>query len=132
MEKPTILLVEDDDAVRLLVRRILGRGDFELLEAENGFEALRRAEEHGREVDLLLSDVAMPGMSGAELAQRLRQQHPSLAVLFMSGYFDQETVRTPIREGREWFIEKPFTPDELADRVAAVLAARGTSPEDGS
>lgn len=124
-ETPTVLLVDDDDAVRLLVRRILDRGGFELLEAANGFEALRLAEAHPGGVDLLLSDVAMPGMGGTELAQRLRERQPSVGVLFMSGYFDQETVRTPIEEGREWFIEKPFTPDELASRVAAVLATRG-------
>ena len=127
MDTATVLLVEDDDAVRLLVRRILGREGIDLLEAENGFDALRIVEERQGGVDLLLSDVAMPGMSGAELAQRLRERHPSLAVLFMSGYFDQETVRTPIEEGHEWFIEKPFTPDELASRVAAVLAARARS-----
>lgn len=121
----TVLLVEDDDAVRLLVRRILRKESLELLEAENGFEALKVAEMHAEGIDLLLSDVAMPGMSGAELAQRLRERYPDLAVLFMSGYFDQETVRAPIAERHEPFIEKPFTPDELARRVSEILDGHG-------
>lgn len=129
MSEPTLLLVEDDDAIRLLVRRILGRRGFAVLEAENGFEALKVAEEADRPLDLLISDMAMPGMSGSELADALRSRFPGLKVLFMSGYFDEASVLSPVEERRARFIEKPFTPAELTAAVDNVL--EGTPGEDG-
>lgn len=122
MAQPTILLVEDDDAVRLLARRILSRQGYTLLEAGNGFEALKIAERHDGDIDLLLSDVVMPGMSGAELAARLRSQRPALRVLYVSGYL----ADAPIREGvltddDTEYLEKPFTPTTLLERVRAAL-----------
>lgn len=122
MTQPTILLVEDDDAVRLLARRILSREGFGLLEAENGFEALKIAERHEGDINLLLTDVVMPGMSGAELAARLRNQHPGLRVLYVSGYVADAPIRDGIlRDQETQYLEKPFTPTTLVQGVRAAL-----------
>ena len=86
----TILLVEDEAIVRELTVQILESDGYQVLEAMNGTEALRIAGEHGAPIDLLLTDVMMPGMNGKELANKLRLHHPDMRVLFMSGYDDQQ------------------------------------------
>jgi CheY-like chemotaxis protein len=101
----TLLLVEDEDAVRNLARRILTRHGYEVLEARNGLEALAMCAGHTGEIHLVITDVVMPGMGGGELARRLETARPGVPVLLMSGYTDDEIVRHGIAVSREWFLE---------------------------
>ncbi len=115
-----ILLVEDEQAVRLVVKRALVRFGFEVVDAENGSNALEIASQNHR-IDLLLTDVVMPGMSGAELANHLKETRPSLRVLYMSGYTGDALTDRGVHEEGAGFIQKPFTSEELALRVRALL-----------
>jgi two-component system cell cycle sensor histidine kinase/response regulator CckA len=123
----TILLVEDDDAVREIAVGILERNGYRVLAACDGVEALRKLNESGEEVDLLLTDVVMPRLNGSLLAERLVTERPPLKVLFMSGYADEaiESDGT-IRLGTD-FIQKPFTAAILAAKVREVLDSRPTT-----
>lgn len=121
MEKKYLLVAEDDAATRLLARRILGGEPYELLEAENGFEALQVAERHEGPIHLLLADMVMPGMSGTELAARLRARRPDLRVLYITGYTADRDVHEELRLAEHEVLAKPFTPDELRRRVAEAL-----------
>jgi two-component system cell cycle sensor histidine kinase/response regulator CckA len=120
----TILLVEDEDQVRAVVLRILARAGYVVLDAKSGADALALAGDHQGRIDLLLTDVVMPKMSGPELAARLQAQRPETAVLCMSGYTDDAVLRHGILEGEMAFIHKPLTPNALLDKVRDVLAAR--------
>ncbi len=126
----TILVVEDNDAILSLTRRILEGAGFTLLSAASGAEALRTAEVHRRPIDLLLSDVIMPEQSGPALSIELQAMHPEMRVLYMSGYTDDAIVRHGIIESTTAFIQKPFSPDALLTKVRAVLAepSPGQSP----
>src|SRR5581483_9005693 len=116
----TVLLVEDEDAVRALAREVLRRHGYVVLEARHGVEALRLAERHPDDIHLLVSDVVMPHMSGSELARRLAADRPKLKVLFMSGYTDRSPLhREPTVDAP--LVQKPFTPETLARRVRSVL-----------
>jgi PAS domain S-box-containing protein len=117
----TVLLVEDDDTVRALTRRILRRQGYHVLEARNGIEALRIAEPGNQVIDLVLSDVVMPELGGRQLVERLRRIRPELPVLLMSGYTDDAIVRHGIIGAGEMFLEKPFTTDALAHKVRLAL-----------
>jgi CheY-like chemotaxis protein len=117
----TILVVEDAPFVRALTVRILRASGYTVLEAESGAAADRVVDEFDRPIDLLLSDVVMPGESGAQLAARFRQTRPDLAVLFMSGYSgDVQLERGVAREGVP-VLDKPFLPDKLLDSVRKAL-----------
>jgi two-component system cell cycle sensor histidine kinase/response regulator CckA len=116
----TILLVEDSDAVRMVARRILTASGYRVLSAEGGNEALAIAQTEGGAIDLLLTDVVMPGLNGREVAERLRERTPSLRVLFMSGYTEDEVVRRGVASGGS-LLQKPFTMDGLTAAVRAVL-----------
>lgn len=117
----TILLVEDDEAVRALARTVLeGRG-YRVLVAGDGEAALAVAGSHEGALDLLLSDVVMPRLGGRELANRLREARPGLRTLFMSGYTDDAILRHGVAAGRDPFLAKPFTPEELTRAVRDVL-----------
>ena len=120
----TILLVEDDEAVRGVSRRILVQHGYTVLEASNGIDALRICEEAARRIDLIVSDMVMPGMNGPELARQIRVRHPGTALLFMSGYTRDAALRQSFLEPGTAFIEKPFTPLALARRVREVLDSR--------
>jgi two-component system cell cycle sensor histidine kinase/response regulator CckA len=117
----TILLVDDDEAVRLVARAILRKSGYRVIEASNAGEALLHAEGHPGPIHLLVTDVVMPQMSGPTLAQRLAASQPAMKVLCMSGYTDDSIVRHGIIEGRIAFLQKPVTPQGLARKVRAVL-----------
>ena len=116
-----ILLVEDEELVRKLARRILATQGYQVLEATNGEAALRMCERNQEPIDLLLSDVIMPEMNGPELAERLHRLRPELRVLFMSGYTDDAIVHHGVLEKGVNFIQKPFAPDVLAKKVRQIL-----------
>jgi signal transduction histidine kinase len=118
----TVLLVENEPLVRGLASRILREQGYKVLEAANGFEAMRVAQMHAEEqIHLLLTDVLMPGMNGRELAESLGPRLPKMKVLYMSGYTDQAIVHHGILEKGMNYIEKPFRVDALARKVREVL-----------
>ena len=122
----TILLVEDAEWVRTLARQILEGAGYRVLEASGPEEAIRliNTSHNGTKIDLLLTDVVMPGMSGNEMSKRLLERRPELPVLFMSGYTDEAIVQHGVLEAGINFIQKPFTPDALALKVREVLDAQ--------
>jgi len=122
----TILLVEDDPQVRVIVARMLEASGYRVIPAADGAEALQQAGSAGR-IDLLLSDVVMPGLGGRELAERLRQVQPEAAVLHMSGYTDDAVIRRGVLEHDAAFIEKPFSAEDLCRRVRELLDGRTAS-----
>jgi signal transduction histidine kinase/integral membrane sensor domain MASE1/ActR/RegA family two-component response regulator len=117
----TILLVEDEDAVRHLARQVLEMQGYTVLEARNGLEALAVAEHQAGHIHLLLTDVVMPEMSGRALVESLRAIRPSIAVLYMSGYTDDAIVRQGVLEPGTAFLSKPFTLEILVRKVQEVL-----------
>jgi CheY-like chemotaxis protein len=117
----TILLVEDAQRVRAVVKEILEMSGYVVLEARHGAEALEVSGRHGGTIHLLVTDVVMPQMSGRELAQRLATLRPQLKVLYMSGYTDDAIVRHGVLASGIAFLSKPFTPDALALKVREVL-----------
>jgi signal transduction histidine kinase/CheY-like chemotaxis protein len=117
-----VLLVEDDDAVRLLARQILVQAGLTVVPAATPEEALELLATLER-VDVLMTDVVMPGMGGRELAERVRGQRPGVRAVFMSGYTPDEVLRQGVLRDRVEFLQKPFTPDQLATRVLQVLSA---------
>ena len=118
----TILVVEDDDEVRGIVRDLLGQQGFLVLEARNGREALELAEKYSLPVHLLLTDVVMPEMGGKELADALRKLMPDLRVLFMSGYTRDAAFREEVAGGDRAFIQKPFSVGSLILKIREALA----------
>jgi CheY-like chemotaxis protein len=123
--KETILVVEDDDAVRRMTLEFLRIKGYILIEARSAAEAIQLLQHHEETIDLVLTDVVMPGMKGRELVERLGQLHPNLKVLFMSAYAEDDAINIGILSPGTAFIEKPFSPDELAAKVRDVL---GTNP----
>ncbi|HET6798306.1 MAG TPA: PAS domain S-box protein [Gemmatimonadales bacterium] len=119
----TLLLVEDEATVRASVRRLLEWHGYRVLEAGNGTEALRIYEENPSAIDLVLTDLAMPEMGGAELVERLRVRNPNLRVVFMSGYAERSVANNGAMPPGTAFIEKPFTVDTLMRRLREVLDA---------
>jgi two-component system, cell cycle sensor histidine kinase and response regulator CckA len=117
----TILLVEDEEQVRTIALTILRRQGYRVLAAQNGAEALLVCDQHEGAIDLLVTDVVMPQMSGPELAARLLATRPGLKVLCMSGYTDDSIVRHGVLQSGVAFIQKPVTPDSLARKVREVL-----------
>jgi PAS domain S-box-containing protein len=117
----TILLVEDEGMVRTLVRTVLEGCGYHVLEAANTEELERIREQHRDLIDLLLTDVVMPGRSGPEVAELLRRDYPELRVLFMSGYTDDAVIRHGVSTAEAAFIQKPFSPLALAQKVRELL-----------
>ncbi len=117
----TILLVENDDQVRAVARNILKKHGYEVIEARNGAEALRWFEVHAGKIDLLLTDVVMPGVSGPELAARARSARPGTRVLCMSGYTDDTVVRHGVLDADAAYLQKPITVESLTMKVRQVL-----------
>ena len=118
----TILLVEDADALRAMIREILASAGYAVLECSNAEEAASRMA-GGRHADLLLTDVIMPRLSGPDLARELRAAQPGLKVLFMSGYTDEAIARQGVLETGARFMEKPFTTEVLLQNVRLTLDA---------
>jgi len=117
----TVLLVEDEDQVRQIVKAILDHQGYEVLAAANGEEALKLADLHGSRIRLLLTDLVMPQMSGRELAEQLTSKFPRLKVLYMSGYTDDAIVRHGLLDASLSFIQKPFDAASAARKVREVL-----------
>jgi two-component system, cell cycle sensor histidine kinase and response regulator CckA len=117
----TVLIVEDEEAVRRIVKLVLDSSGYTVLEAKDGQQALEIAKEHRGHFHLLVTDVVMPGMSGRQLVELLRADIPALRVLFISGYTDDTVMRHGIVDGRESFLQKPFSPLALARKVREVL-----------
>jgi PAS domain S-box-containing protein len=119
----TLLVVDDAPAVRMAVRGVLERHGYTILEAPTGEAALQLAAKHRGALDLLITDVVMPGMSGRDVARSLSTERPGLKVLYMSGYTDDTIVRHGMLEPGVRFVQKPFAPDALAQLVRQVLDA---------
>jgi CheY-like chemotaxis protein len=117
----TILVVEDEEALRRVARRILGAAGYTVLAAANGDEALAICAQHVGDIHLILTDVVMPRMSGKMLAQKLAQTRPTLKVLYMSGYTDDAIVHHGVLDAETQFLAKPFTAPDLARKVRVVL-----------
>ena len=117
----TILLVENEYALRELMRRFLEGSGYAVLNARDGDEALSVATAHPTPIDLLLTDVVMPRTSGPELTKRLAERRPSLKVIYMSGYTDETIVQHGILQPGIAFIHKPFTAEILDRKIRDVL-----------
>ena len=117
----TILVVEDEEEVRALARDVLEMNGYRVLEALDVADATRLAQTHPGPIDLLITDVVMPGASGPELARRLRTHRPGLRVLCMSGYPESEDRRIEGEAGWTAWLQKPFTPDVLMRKVRDCL-----------
>lgn len=116
----TVLLVDDEPAVRKLVARILERRGYAVLQAENGADALRVAGEHGAAIDLVLTDLVMPDVGGVEVATQLRLLWPRVRVVYMSGYGEEDLSAHGVN-GPAFFLSKPFRPDDLIAKVGEAL-----------
>jgi two-component system, cell cycle sensor histidine kinase and response regulator CckA len=123
----TILLVEDDAAVRAMARRILDRNGYKVLEATTGAEALRICADTTEAIDLILSDLVMPEMGGRELAAQVRAHHSGARLLFMSGYTEEAAMKRSVLDPSEAFLSKPFTPEALTRKVREVLDRRASA-----
>ncbi|HEU4524432.1 MAG TPA: response regulator, partial [Gemmatimonadales bacterium] len=117
----TVLVVEDEDSVRELVRQILENHGHAVLTARHGRDALLIAERYERPIDLLVTDVVMPEMGGGELVGRLVARRPNLKVLYISGYTNDEVVRRGVNGASASFLHKPFTSEDFMRRVREVL-----------
>jgi two-component system cell cycle sensor histidine kinase/response regulator CckA len=116
----TVLLVEDEEAVLALAHYALATNGYRVLCASNAAEALRLAAAHP-EIDLLCSDVVMPGQDGRELAEQLKRTHPTTKVMFVSGHMDDAVLRHGIQQAEVAFLQKPYTPQSLAAKIRQVL-----------
>lgn len=115
--QPTILVVEDDDIVRMLIVDVLEELEYQVLEADGCEQALKFLRDHQQDIALMMTDVGLPVMDGRELAKQARLERPQLPVLFASGY--AESIDVP--EGMS-VIGKPFSIDQLRDKVKSILA----------
>ena len=119
----TILLVEDEEGVRVLAARILQRAGYQVLESTTAEDAFQIGERHAGPIELLLADVVLPGTNGRKVAERLALLRPDMKILYMSGYADDSIVRRGLLETNMAFLQKPFTPTSLARKVREVLDA---------
>jgi DNA-binding response OmpR family regulator len=122
----TILLAEDEESVRTMVRKTLSAAGYTVLEARHGADALLVSREYRGPIDLLLTDVVMPETNGLKLAKELSLERPETQVVFMSGYTRDEVDRKGLMEPGVVFIHKPFTANELAITVRQTLDHRTT------
>jgi two-component system cell cycle sensor histidine kinase/response regulator CckA len=124
----TILLVEDEEAVRTLASRVLTEQGYLVLEASNGVEGLTVAEQVGAGIDLVLTDMIMPEMGGLELATRISRTLPDARIMYMSGYSESDKLQRGIRDLPEPLLQKPFSPESLAATVRRTLDRARVTP----
>ena len=125
----TVLVVEDEPVVRRLARTALEESGYHVMEAEDGAEALALLAGANGKIDLVLSDVVMPRMGGKALDEAIRRLRPSLPLLLMSGHPGEEVAEHGRLNHTSSFIQKPFSPPELAQRVRAMLDGKGSAAE---
>lgn len=125
----TILVVEDDDAVRRMTREFLKIKGYTVIEARGAADAIQCIESRGDTIDLVLTDVVMPGMKGRELVERLTKLRADIKVLYMSAFTEDDAINIGVLSPGTAFIEKPFSPDELAGKVHEVLNGNRTDQE---
>ncbi|KAA3606758.1 MAG: response regulator [Planctomycetota bacterium] len=118
-----LMLVEDENDLRILLESVLRRKGFEVLSARDGVEALRKCRNLETPIEMLVTDVIMPRMDGAQLARQLQRQFPELKVLFLSGYMEDAMLRRGISTASAAFLQKPFSPDTLVRKIVEVLKA---------
>lgn len=117
----TVLLVEDEDMVRKMTKEILETSGYRVLEACNGIEALAIGRAHTTQIELMITDVVMPRMSGTELAKAWVPLHPETRIIYISGYTDHAIVQHGVLQDGVAFIQKPFTPATLGGKIREVL-----------
>ena len=127
-EAATILLVEDEAALRGLMRRLLERSGYNVLEAEHGAHALVQCEQHEGAIDLVVSDIVMPTMGGREMALQLRVLRPNSRLLFVSGFTDDEVIREGTVITGSAYLQKPFSPSTLIAKIEEMLHAPAITP----
>jgi PAS domain S-box-containing protein len=120
----TILLVEDEDSVRRTIKRTLERAGFDVLEAPDGESVLALAERHESPIDVVVTDVMMPGMNGREFADALLQKYPDVGVVFMSGYTDETVSQRRLVDASRTFLQKPFTGEQLLSAIRDLIPVR--------
>jgi CheY-like chemotaxis protein len=120
--KGTILVAEDEEMLRRMVGNLLTSSGYEVLTARDAEDAVLRCKEHAGPIDLLLTDIVMPGRSGRELAVQAAELYPGLKVIYMSGYMDDDIVRRGVSSAGVHFLQKPFSLVSLAQKVQEVLA----------
>ena len=123
----TVLLVDDDDGVRAILRHVLRAAGYQVILANSGADALRQLAEHARPVDIVMSDMMMPGMSGRDLAARVRADHPGVAVVLMSGYAADHLNEDDPAWKDTAFIQKPFDRHTILTVLGDLMAKR-TAP----
>jgi two-component system cell cycle sensor histidine kinase/response regulator CckA len=129
---PTILLVEDDDQVRGLVRDLLAGAGYRIVEARTGAEGLKAADQTEGQLDLLLSDMLLPELSGFDLGVKLREKYPQLKIILMTGYVEGEIVQRCISDLNARFLDKPFQPETLRQMVRDALTPSAASVSQAS
>jgi CheY-like chemotaxis protein len=117
-----VLLVEDATAVRSVIRQVLERLGYTVLDAADGQLALEVAARHHGPIDLVITDIVMPALGGREMVERLRHVRPGIRILYTSGYTDDAIVRSGVLDAQFAFMQKPFTPEILAAKVREALA----------
>jgi CheY-like chemotaxis protein len=123
----TILVVEDDEQVRALVRSVLKQGGYEVLEASTGAEGLEIVRARGADIALVISDMLLPEVSGSDLADEVRARFPNMPLLLMTGYVEGEIVQRSVGEHHAVFLDKPFSPASLLEKVRGALAQSATA-----
>jgi len=127
-----VLLVEDEPEVRSLVQRILKMQGYTVVTAANPDEAIAVSREFKGEIEMMVTDVVMPGMSGIDLARRFDVDRPETRVLYLSGYTDDVVLRNGVLQPGTAFLQKPFTPEVLLQKVRSLLdPTPGPDPESG-
>ena len=117
----TVLLVDDDAAVRGLVRQFLEMSGYLVLEAPDAGKAIDICRSHGSEIGLLITDISMPGVGGVELVGQLNSLRPNMKILFISGFSERGEGVEPVQAGEAAFLQKPFTIRSLSEKVKALL-----------
>ena len=118
-----ILLVDDEDSLRLLLGRLLEKAGFQVTLARNGAEGIRLADAHQGRIELIVTDLMMPGMTGCEMVKHIQQRRPDVRVLYLSGYTESTLECDGLLQGGANFLQMPFSATELAQRIRELLNA---------